>query len=104
SSPALPVTRADALAARLHRRGNGLRLGRRARAHVQRRLAAGPLHELAERQVEQVAAGFLVDDHLAGGAEDLLHGLEVEAIARDLRRALVFREDLAEARAVALGG
>ncbi len=62
------------------------------------------LDQLVERQVEQaVAAGLLVDQHLARVADDRLHHVEVEALARDARRLRVLDQDLPEARGVALG-
>src|SRR5689334_11296285 len=109
SSSGLPVARAHALAAR--RRGLGhrgrARLGRRGAGEGHgraRRALRGLLDQLVDREVEQALPALLVDDHLARGPEDLLHRLEVHALARDLRGALVFAEDQAEARRVALRG
>ena len=43
-----------------------------------------------------------VENDLVGAAEDALHGLEVEPLARDVRRLLVFLIDLQEARSLAV--
>ena len=74
-----------------------------ARARRPRGAGAALLDQLVERQVEQAAAGLLVDQHLGRVAEHRLHHVEVEALARDAGRLLVLDEDLAEARRVALG-
>src|SRR5260221_7081085 len=89
----------------------------RARARLRRRLAARALrrlrfgerrraallHDLVERQVEQVARAAIVHHDLVGRGQDLLHGLDVDALARHRRRLGVFRHHLPEARGVALG-
>ncbi len=67
-------------------------------------VAPGPvnLHQLVERQIEQIVAALLVDQHFARVAHDLLHGVDIQAVARDARRLVVFRDDLAEAAGIAL--
>ena len=59
------------------------------------------MHEFVERQVQQVAPALLVDQHLARVAHDLLHRLDVETVARHLRRLVVLGDDLPEARGIA---
>ncbi len=50
-----------------------------------------------------MAADAGIDDDLVGAAENPLHGLEIHALARDVRRLLVLLVDLVEARRLALG-
>src|SRR5690606_1669104 len=83
------------------RRGRGGRrlLSRR----VGRYRGAGRPHQLVEREIKQVVALAAVDQHLRRIGEDLLHGLDVQALARDTRGLLVFLEHLHEALGIALG-
>src|SRR6266581_2661929 len=73
----------------------GLRLGERPRARL--------LHDLVERQVQQAAGAAVVHHDLVGRGQDLLHGVDVDALAGDGRRLRVLGEHLLEARGVALG-
>jgi hypothetical protein len=62
--------------------------------------------ELVERQVRnntRPAAGTGIDDDLVGAAEQPFHGLEIEPLARDIRRFLVFLVNLEEARGLTGG-
>src|SRR5688572_20546683 len=83
------------------------RVGRRLRRGARRRRLgarrARVLHDLVERQVEQVPAAAVVHHDLAGRGEHRLHGLDVDALARHRRRLGVLGEHLLEARGVALG-
>src|SRR5260221_2574474 len=84
------------------RRGVAARALRRRRLGERRRAAL--LHDLVERQVEQVARAAIVHHDLVGRGQDLLQGLEVDALARHRRRLGVFGQHLPEARGGALGG
>ena len=64
---------------------------------------AGLLHELVQRQVKQVAAGAAVHQHFAGAGVDVLHGVQIHALARDLRRFLVLGQHGGKALGVAFG-
>src|SRR5690606_19030145 len=86
-------------ARRRRRRGAGRLLPRR----IRRDGGAGRAHQLVEREVQQAATLAAVHHDLRRVGEDLLHGLDVQALARDLRRLLVFLEHLQEARGVTLG-
>src|SRR3954464_3683923 len=81
---------------RLARPLRGLRLGRIRRA-------ARLVPQLLERQHEEIARAAVVEHHLVGGGQDLAHRVDVDALARHLRRLRVLGEHLAEARRVALG-
>ena len=92
------------------RAGSSGRIGRRRGRARGRELGCGRrrdggrsalLEQLVERQIEEIAAGLLVDQHLARVAEHHLHGVDVEALAGDSGRLRVFGEDLPEARRVA---
>src|SRR5574341_1965588 len=61
------------------------------------------LHQLVERQVQEVPAALVVDDDLRGRGQDLLQGLDVDALARHGRRLRVLGEHLAETRGFAHG-
>ena len=58
--------------------------------------------ELIERQVQEVVAAFGVHEHLRRRPQDLLERLDVQALARNVRRLLVFGEDLREPVRLAL--
>ncbi len=59
--------------------------------------------QLVEREVRHDAlAGLAVDNHLVSAAHHAFHRLEEDALARHLRRLLVFVEHLEEARRLAL--
>jgi hypothetical protein len=68
-----------------------------------RRNRTGGLHQLVERQIEQIALPLAIDQHLAGIRIDLLHGVEIHATARHFRRLGVFGIDLREAARITLG-
>src|SRR6185503_10365309 len=81
---------------RLARPLRGLRLGLGRRA-------ARLLHQLVERQHQEVARAAVIEHHLVGRRQDLAHRVDVDALARHLRRLRVFGEHLAKARRVAFG-
>ncbi len=60
------------------------------------------LHDLVQREVEQVRTLARIHQHLGDVRVDLLHGLEVHAVTGDLRRLLVLGEHGAEALGIAL--
>src|SRR5258706_4193861 len=89
------------------RRGLGRRGLRRRRPLRGLRLGgqrgAALLHQLVERQVEDVAGAAVVHHDLVGRGQHLLDRLEVDALAGHGRRLRVLGEHLLEARGVALG-
>ena len=70
---------------------------------AEERCGAALLEQLVERQVDHVARAFDVDQDLGSDAEHLLHRLEVEALARHGRGALVLGGEREEARRLAVG-
>ena len=76
-------------------RGAAARRARDRRRQVGASLAAAAAPcciSLSSGMYEEVAAGLLVDEHLARVAEHRLHHVEVEAVARDAGRLAVFGE------------
>src|SRR5690606_24353884 len=66
--------------------------------------AAAAVDHLVQRQIEQVVLPVLAGhQHLAGIAEDLLHGVQIQALASHLGRLAVFAYQLGEAVGLTLG-
>ena len=64
---------------------------------------AAELHDFVQRQVQHIGTLLGLDQHLGHAAVDFLHGIDVQAIARDLGRFLVFRVQRLEALRITLG-
>src|SRR6185503_9340050 len=96
SLTSLALARAHARAWRARRRSVRRRL-------LPRRRQRAALHELIERQVQQVVAALRVDQHFRGGLQYLFQGFDVDALARHGRRLLILGEDLREPVGLALG-
>src|SRR6185503_17073397 len=88
--------------ARAHAARRARRRSIRRRLLPRRRLRAA-LHELIERQVQQVVAAVRVDQHFRGGLQYLFQGFDVHALARHGRRLLILDEDLREPVGLTLG-
>lgn len=62
------------------------------------------IDHLVQRQVEQVVLPLLTGhQHLAGLAEDFLHGVQVQTLARHFRSLAIFHQQLGEAIRLTLG-
>src|SRR5690606_36876843 len=65
--------------------------------------AAALLHQLVDRQVQQIAVALARHHDLAGIAQHILQGLDIQALAHDLRRLTVFADQQVEALGLTLG-
>src|SRR5205085_10892314 len=102
-SAALPFARPERIARTRSRRFLRLRRLGRAWRLLARRGGWRGLHQLVEREIQEIVAALLVDEDLARVRQNLLHRFDVEPIARNLRCLAVFANDLAETRRIALG-
>src|SRR5689334_24194939 len=106
-SRALSSVHPLAVAQALARARAGFRRGRLGlalrRLRVGRRRRAALLQQLLERQQEKIAAAAVVHHYLVRRRQNLAHRVDVDALARHLRRLGVLGQDLPEARRVALG-